>query len=63
MGELSIVLESELNRVFVDDTGITASYQINVEADVSWVGYANAGLRDAVQPVLQAALRTRGWIA
>jgi fructose-1,6-bisphosphatase/inositol monophosphatase family enzyme len=35
---------------------------LDVDADVSWVGYANAALRAAVEPVLQAALRRRGWI-
>lgn len=35
---------------------------LDVDADVSWVGYANPALRAAVEPVLQAALRQRGWI-
>ena len=33
-----------------------------VEPDVSWVGYANAGIRAQVEPRLQHALRRRGLL-
>ena len=34
--------------------------RLAVEPDVSWVGYANARLRATVEPLLQAALKSRG---
>jgi fructose-1,6-bisphosphatase/inositol monophosphatase family enzyme len=33
---------------------------LEVEPDVAWVGYANAALREQVEPALQEALRRRG---
>ena len=33
-----------------------------VQPDVSWVGYANPRIRATVEPLLQAALRTRGLL-
>ncbi len=57
------LIARECGVIVTDECGAPLSAPLNVEADVSWVGYANAGLRDAVQPVLQAALRARGWIA
>ena len=35
---------------------------LNVDADVAWVGYANARIRAQIEPLLQEALRARGWI-
>jgi hypothetical protein len=57
------LIARECGVIVTDERGAPLSAPLNVEADVSWVGYANAGLRDAVQPVLQTALRARGWIA
>jgi len=36
--------------------------RLAVEPDVSWVGYANPRIRATVEPLLQAALRTRGLL-
>jgi fructose-1,6-bisphosphatase/inositol monophosphatase family enzyme len=33
---------------------------LNIEADVAWAGYANAAIRDQVEPLLREALRSRG---
>jgi hypothetical protein len=49
--------------VVTDERGARLAAPLNVEADVSWVGYANAALCGTVEPVLQAALASRGWIA
>jgi len=57
------LIARECGVVVTDEHGAPLAAPLNVEADVSWVGYANAGLRDAVQPVLQAALTAREWIA
>lgn len=57
------LIARELGVVVTDEHGRPPSAPLNVEADLSWVGYANQALRDSVQPVLLAALRARGWIA
>ena len=57
------LIARECGVVVTDERGAPLAAPLNVEADVSWVGYANAGLRDAVEPVLQAALKARGWLA
>jgi hypothetical protein len=36
---------------------------LTVEADVAWVGYANAQIQAQVEPLLQAALQRRGLLA
>jgi hypothetical protein len=33
-----------------------------VTSDVAWIGYANARVRDLVQPALEQALRRRGLL-
>jgi fructose-1,6-bisphosphatase/inositol monophosphatase family enzyme len=35
--------------------------RLAVEPDVSWVGYANPRIRGTIEPLLQAALRSRGF--
>ena len=35
---------------------------LNVDADVSWIGYANKNIRQQIEPALQAALNSRGLI-
>jgi fructose-1,6-bisphosphatase/inositol monophosphatase family enzyme len=35
---------------------------LNVEGEVAWAGYANTHIRAQIEPLLQKALRTRGWI-
>ena len=55
------LIARECGVVVTDQRGARLEAPLNVEADVSWVGYANASLRDTVEPVLQAALKARGW--
>jgi fructose-1,6-bisphosphatase/inositol monophosphatase family enzyme len=57
------LIARECGVVVTDEHGAPLDARLNVEADVSWVGYANAGLRDVVEPILQAALTARGWVA
>ena len=57
------LIARECGVIVTDEQGAPLGAPLDVEANVSWVGYANAGLRDVVQPVLQAALKARGWIA
>jgi hypothetical protein len=57
------LIARECGVVVTDELGRPLDAPLDVEADVSWVGYANAELRDRVEPLLQAAMRRRGWIA
>jgi hypothetical protein len=42
--------------------GEPLSAPLNVDADVSWAGYANAEIREQIEPALRAALSSRGLI-
>ena len=57
------LIARECGVVVTDERGRPLDAPLDVEANVSWVGYANAELRDRVEPLLQAAMRRRGWIA
>ncbi len=46
-----------------DGRGAPLDAPLDVEADVAWVGYANARLRALVEPALQRALARRGLLA
>jgi hypothetical protein len=45
-----------------DPRGAPLDAPLDVEADVAWVGYANEKVRAQVEPLLQAALRSRGLL-
>ena len=53
------LIATELGLVLTDATGQTLDAPCNLEANVSWVGYASERLRERVQPALQQALRSR----
>jgi hypothetical protein len=57
------LIARECGVVVTDPYGERLSAPLNVDADVSWVGYGNRALHATVWPVLQAALKARGWIA
>jgi fructose-1,6-bisphosphatase/inositol monophosphatase family enzyme len=57
------LIARECGVVVTDERGGMLRAPLNVDADVSWVGYANATLHATVAPVLSQALRVRGWIA
>ena len=56
------LIARECGVVVTNERGARLEAPLNVDADISWVGYANASLHATVEPVLQAALVTRGWI-
>lgn len=58
----TILIAEELGVVVTDEHGRPLDAPLNVEADVSWVGYANTAIRSRVEPVLQASLRKRGLL-
>jgi hypothetical protein len=54
------LIARELGVIVTDERGSPMSAPLSVEPNVSWIGYANASIRDAVEPVLRRALRSRG---
>ena len=54
------LIATELGVIVTDAHGQPLNPPLNVEADVHWAGYANVQIRRQVEPLLQAALRTRG---
>jgi fructose-1,6-bisphosphatase/inositol monophosphatase family enzyme len=52
----------EAGVVVCDPAGEPLDAPLDVEADVAWVGYANAGIRAQIEPLLQQALRRRGLL-
>jgi len=62
--DICTALIAEENGVIVTDAnGQPLDVPLNVDADVAWAGYANAAIRGQIEPLLQQALRARGWIA
>jgi fructose-1,6-bisphosphatase/inositol monophosphatase family enzyme len=59
--DVCCALIAEESGVIVTDVhGRPLDVPLNVEADVAWVGYANAHIRAQIEPHLQQALRQRG---
>jgi hypothetical protein len=56
------LIAEESGVIVTDPRGRPLDAPLNVEAEVAWAGYANAHIRSQVEPLLQQALRTRGWI-
>jgi hypothetical protein len=60
--DICTALIAEESGVIVTDAyGQALDAPLTVEAEVAWAGYANAGIRAQVEPLLQEALRARGW--
>jgi Inositol monophosphatase family len=57
------LIARELGVVVTDEHGAPLDAPLDVEADVAWIGYANARLREVLEPALRHALQTRGLIA
>jgi fructose-1,6-bisphosphatase/inositol monophosphatase family enzyme len=58
----SALIAEELGVILTDPAGEPLDAPLDTESDVAWVGYANASIRAAVEPALQAALRRRGLL-
>ena len=56
------MLARELGVVVTDERGERLTAPLNVDANVSWVGYANSAIRRQIEPELQKALGKRGLI-
>jgi fructose-1,6-bisphosphatase/inositol monophosphatase family enzyme len=55
------LIAAESGVIVTDPYGAPLDPQLTVDADVAWVGYANAAIRAQVEPLLQRTLRERGW--
>jgi fructose-1,6-bisphosphatase/inositol monophosphatase family enzyme len=61
--DVCCALIAEENGVIVTDVhGSPLDVPLNVDADVAWVGYANASIRAQIEPILQETLREHGLI-
>lgn len=56
------LIAEESGVIVTDANGRPLDVRLNVEAEVAWVGYANAAIRAQIEPLLQKALRDRGLI-
>jgi len=48
--------------VVTDARGESLDAPMNVSADVAWIGYANAKIREQIEPHLMAVVRERGMV-
>ena len=55
------LIAEEIGVIVTDAHGRTLDAPLDVEAEIAWAGYANARIRAQVEPLLQEALRARGW--
>lgn len=55
------LIAEEAGVIVTDPSGRALDAPLDVEADVAWVGYANARIRSRIEPLLQEALTARGW--
>jgi fructose-1,6-bisphosphatase/inositol monophosphatase family enzyme len=56
------LIAEELGVCVRSPEGTPFDCRLDIDEDVAWVGYANAALRDAIEPVLVRALARRGWL-
>jgi len=58
----TMLIAAEGGVIVTDPAGGLVDAPLDLTTDVAWVGYANEKLREAIQPVLQGALRRRGLL-
>jgi hypothetical protein len=56
------LIATGLGVILTDPLGDSLSAPLDTDSNVAWIGYANAGIRRQIEPLLQASLRKRGWI-
>ena len=57
------LIAREAGVLVTDEAGLTLRAPLNLEADVAWIGYANAHLHSLVAPLLHSALESRALLA
>jgi hypothetical protein len=53
------LIARELGIIVTDEFGKLLESPLDVDSDVSWVGYANKKIQEQIQPLLQDALKRR----
>ena len=56
------LIAEESGVIVTDPEGRPLDAPLTVEAEVAWAGYANVHIRAQIEPLLQQALRARGWM-
>ena len=56
------LIAEESGVIVTDPYGHPLDVPLDVQTDVAWVGYANAHIREQIEPLLQQELRARGLI-
>jgi hypothetical protein len=56
------LIAQECGVILTQPNGDPVDAPFDVDADVSWVGYANESIRQRVEPALNAALARRGLV-
>ncbi len=56
------LIARELGVIITNENGDTLTAPLSVDADVSWLGYANNEIRMQIEPILRDSLRNRGLI-
>ena len=56
------LIARELGIIVTDEKGEPLKAFLDVDSDVSWIGYANAAIRQQIEPLLQASLKRRNLI-
>ena len=56
------LIAQELGVIVTDHLGNPLSCPLNLEAEVSWVGYANGSIKKQIAPLLAGALQSRGLV-
>jgi fructose-1,6-bisphosphatase/inositol monophosphatase family enzyme len=56
------LIARELGIIVTDEVGQPLKSLLDVDSDVSWIGYANINIQKQIQPLLQASLKRRRLI-
>jgi hypothetical protein len=56
------LIARELGVIVTDERGQQLDAPLDTEADVTWIGYANADIRAQIEPLLSRALKERGLL-
>jgi fructose-1,6-bisphosphatase/inositol monophosphatase family enzyme len=56
------LIATEAGVIVTSPHGGPLDAPLTVDADVAWVGYANEHIRRQIEPLLQTAMKRRGWI-
>jgi hypothetical protein len=56
------LIARESGVLIADESGKHLAPQLNLTADVTWIGYANGHIRNLVEPLLHSSLQRRGLL-